>query len=144
MIDAIQQTESLAKANALEFKDHGNGHVQISGHGVLVNYYPLSKRRTAYNVSTGETIKDCGPWDAVKLCLTSAKNGMKPKKPSKREPDVKLEPVTTNPAGLKHFYKGDVPPWEHPTFISAHSDLMRMEAYQLREAADLNDAIAGT
>lgn len=127
----ITDTKMLAEANALSFEDKGNGHVQISGHGALVNYYPLSKRRTVYIQSTGESIKDCSPWDAVRACLTKSKAGMKPKKPTKNRPQVDLRPKRTNPAGIRHTYRGSKPPWEYDHFIMAASDRVRIEAFKL-------------
>ena len=140
--DIIQQTKGFAESHALKFTDHGAGHVQIEGHGVLVNYYPLSKRQTAH-VKGGETIYHCTPWDAVKLCLGSAKKGLRPdKKPSKNGPDFDMTPVSTNPAGIKHFYTGNIPPWEiQGEFIMAASDLLRIEAMEMKFTADAMDFV---
>lgn len=138
MENYLKQTEDLAKANSLEFKNCGNGHVQISGHGTLVNYWPNSKRRTAF--FNGQTIKDCNPWDAVRLCLTKDKQAIKPKKVSKKPPQVPLKPQASRSV-VRHLYDGAIPPWEFPTFIAAHSDLLRIEAQQLIDQATVEDAI---
>lgn len=137
MADLVLQTKALAESHALYFKDCGNGHVQISGLGKLVNYWPTSRNMTAHVVGE-RPIKHCRPWDAVKLCLggTTLKPG---KKPSKNGPDFIPKAVTTNPAGIRHFYSGDTPPWEFPTFISAWSDIFRVRALRLIEKADSLD-----
>lgn len=134
----MANTKALAESHNLKFKDHGNGHVQIEGHGVLVNYYPDSKKRTVY-VKGGETLHHIGPYEAVKICLqgTSVKNvKVKPKKkPSKQGPAFDPKPITTNPAGLKHFYTGERPPWEYPTMIVCEPDRLRLQAHELRDQA---------
>lgn len=133
----IDNTRALAKSHALEFKDCGGGHVQIKGNGILVNYYPDSKNRTAY-IAGGETIKHCNPYNAVKLCLVGNKKvKLKPKKkPSKHGPAFDPKPVTTNPAGIRNFYNGEKPPWEYPTKIMCQSDRLRIAAMRIRERAD--------
>jgi hypothetical protein len=133
--DLIKNTEQLAKANALKFTDHGNGHVQIEGHGTLVNYWPNSKSRTAH-IKNGETVKHCSPWDAVRLCLTKSSQYIKPKKVSKNAPAVELEPIKTNPAGIKNFYNGKAAPWDFDEFIICQSDQLRIDAYKLKVEAD--------
>lgn len=136
----IQNTEALAKSHGLEFTDCGGGHVQIKGHGVLVNYWPDSKNRTAH-ILGGQAVKHCNPYDAVKLCMTSGNTTLKPKKAvTKDGPEIDLRPVRTNPAGLKHFYDGDIPPWEFPSKIMCQSDILRLQALELRDAADMMDA----
>lgn len=137
--DNIQNTQALAKSHGLEFTDHGGGHVQIKGHGILVNYWPDSKNRTAH-ILGGQAVKHCNPYDAVKLCMTSGQPTLAPKKATTEAgPDVDLRPVSTNPAGLKHFYDGARPPWEFPSMIQCQSDILRLEALKLRNTADLMD-----
>ena len=138
-MNKLLEIQRLAEANALKFKDCGNGHIQISGHGTMVNYWPESKKRTAH--CNGNTAPNCSAWDAVRLCLTNAKSVMKPKKTTKNPPQVTLEPMTGNAAGIRHFYDGEKPPWEYPTMIQAHSDMLRIEAYQLQGEADIEDSI---
>ena len=131
MSENITNTEALAKSYSLEFTDCGNGHVQIKGHGILVNYWPESKNRTAH-IAGGPTIKHCNPYDAIKLCLSGGQPKLRPKaKSTQNAPQVDLEPIRTNPAGIRHFYDGNKPPWEFPSTIMAASDLLRIEAYKL-------------
>ena len=61
--------EALCVAQGLEFRDCGKGHVQVIRPGVLVNYWPESKRRIAY-VDGGESIKYCTPQDVTDICLS--------------------------------------------------------------------------
>src|SRR5271157_990376 len=44
--------EKAATARGLTVRDRGQGHLQIVGGPLLVNYYPLSKRRSAYVAAT--------------------------------------------------------------------------------------------
>ena len=145
--------QSLANAHGLDVKDHGNGHVQISGRGVLVNYYPFSKKRTVW-CKDGRRATDCNAWDAVRMCLTGDNESLRPaKKPPNNRPDVDLKPITTNPAELKHFYAGEVPPWDESLEwleTNSYTDSVRMAAYRLEldaielrvEANELDEAAA--
>lgn len=137
----IQNTQALAESHGLEFIEHDGGHVQIKGHGVLVNYWPDSKNRTAH-VHGGQTLKHCNPYDAVKLCMTGGKTTLKPKKAiTESGPEIDLRPFTTNLAGVRHFYDGDKPPWEYPSKIMCESDNIRVRALMLRNVADAMDVI---
>lgn len=135
-----KELESLCKAYSLTLKDCGNGHFQISGHGILVNYWPTSAKRTAHCPTTGRKETNCQPFDAIKMCLHDAKAGMRPMKKNaipKNKPAFSLKTVTTNPAGLKHFYEGETPPWElEGDFeFNAESDVLRHQAYGLEQQA---------
>ena len=150
----IKETETLCKAYSLQFKDCGNGHVQISGHGLLVNYWPLSAKRTAHCPTTGRKESRCQPFDVVKMCLQDAKPGMRPMRKKdipKNKPAFSLKPAHTNPAGLKHFYNGDIPPWdvEGDFEFNTESDRLRHRAWEheqgvikLRAKADELDEAA--
>ena len=110
-----QELKQLCKSYALEFKDCGNGHVQIKGHGSLVNYWPESKRRTAFVKATGESVPHCSNWDAVKLCMQNGKVGLKPRKKAiTKEAAKDIKPTLTNPMQHESFYNGETPPWEFP------------------------------
>tara|TARA_Y100001951_G_scaffold105377_1_gene122740 strand:- start:3164 stop:3634 length:471 start_codon:yes stop_codon:yes gene_type:complete len=149
-------TELLAKSYGLKFEDKGNGHVQIKGHGVLVNYYPDSKKKTVF-CKDGRRATNCTPWDAVRMCLTkgqgvNAEQQMKPKKVSTNRPQFDIKPVQTNPAGLAHFYAGNVPPWDeslgefaYVTFsdsVRAAAYRLEMDALEMRIEADECDEVA--
>lgn len=141
MTETILQTQRLAESHALIFKDCGKGHVQIRGHNVLVNYWPESAKRTAYNVTTGEKLTNCTPWDAVRLCLKTADKRVRPdKKPSENGPDFATDPITTNPAGIVHLYRGKRPPWDLPgDFRMTKSDQLRVQARRLLDEAEQYD-----
>jgi hypothetical protein len=135
----VNNTKALAEQHGLKFKDCGGGHVQLSNHGVLVNYYPDSKKRTAH-IAGGASVPHCSPWDAVKLCMESGKPGLKPKKRniSKNGPVRKdIRPKKTNPAGLKHFHNNDSLPWDGEGFTFHPADELRHEAYLIIQAANV-------
>ena len=139
-MDDIEKTKNMAKQYGLKFKDHGGGHIQLENHGVQVNYYPNSKKRTAY-VKGGDSVPHCSPFDAIRLCMQSGKPGLKPKKKKitrNPPPETTLQSVKTNPMGLKHFYSGDTPPWEtEPPFRFNHpSDELRAVAYVYEQKAE--------
>ena len=154
MEDLIHKTKLLAEANALNFKDIGNGHVQISGHGVLINYWPDSKKQTVH-IAGGDVLSHCKPWDAVRLCLTEepikkgkgksknpkrkSKKHIKPKHVSVNEPAVQLGGIKRNPAGVSNFYTGKRPPWEFEEFIICQSDQLRIDAWGVICEADRMD-----
>ena len=60
----------LAAKHNLTIVDRGNGHVQITGGHLLVNYYPDSKRPTAYVGATKAGVHHLSPEQAVKMALT--------------------------------------------------------------------------
>ena len=84
--------------------------------------------------------------------MEKGRPGIKPKKKNitkNAPPKEDFKPVITNPAGIKHFYKGTTPPWEYESMIMAASDLVRIEAYhlevkaaRLRYKADEMDMVA--
>lgn len=141
MTDPIEETRRLAESHGLEFKDCGQGHVQIKGHGNVVNYWPLSKKQTVHAPTLKRRERHCKPWDAVKLCMANAQPNMKPKaKPSKNGPDRSaLKNKRTNPANLRHFHADmDVPPWDESlgefSYLT-NSDRLRAKAYQVKMEA---------
>lgn len=141
MSDKTQDCKTLAKAYNVEFKDFGNGHVQFSGRGVVVSYWPFSKKRTVHCLSNGRKEFHCSPYDAIRICLQgNSGGGLKTKaKITKNPPQVRLEPIKTNPAGLKHFYDGDVPPWDKSLeykHVMTESDAVRMQAYQIQSRCE--------
>jgi hypothetical protein len=51
--------------------DRGNGHLQITGGPLLVNYYPMSKGRTAYVAGTTRRHAYVSPEDAVAMAFAA-------------------------------------------------------------------------
>ena len=64
----VQELKECAQYHNLEVIEKPNGHFQIKG-SLLVNYYPLSKNRTAYVGQTNRSKKHVLPEDAVKMAL---------------------------------------------------------------------------
>jgi 5-methylcytosine-specific restriction endonuclease McrA len=65
----------LAEAKGATVVSHGNGHFQIKG-ALLVNYYPLSKSRTAYVAGTVRGKKNCSPAQAVEMAFSEPQMAM--------------------------------------------------------------------
>ena len=51
-MDQITRLRQLAEARGLTLIDRGQGHLQLTGGPLLVNYYPLAKKRSAYIAGT--------------------------------------------------------------------------------------------
>lgn len=60
---------SLAESHRLTVKDRGNGHIQIAGPHLMVNYYPDSKKRSAYVAGTVGRVSNVTPERAVQMAL---------------------------------------------------------------------------
>lgn len=139
MKDLIAETKSLAKAYNVDFKECASGHIQLRAHGNLVNYWPNSKNKTMHSPTLDRHEKHVLPWDAIKLCLSDAKPGMRPMKKRdvpKNKANFSLEPARTNPSRLKHFYDGTEPPWEGEGFeFIKPSDELRHQARSLESKA---------
>ena len=131
----MNELKLLAESYGLKFEDKGNGHVQLSNHGCLVNYYPESKNRTVF--CNGKTIKHCSNYDAIKLCMQNGKTGLKPKKRAIKNNVAQgsILPQKTNYSGVKHLYDGEKAPWEFQTHIMCCTDLLRIEARKLLDKA---------
>ena len=135
-MNIIQELENMAKSYGLEFANKGNGHIQLSNHGFLVNYWPLSKNRTVHT-SDGITHKHCSNYDAVKICMKNAKVGAKPikKKIKENVADHDFKPHQSKKPKPRNLYSGEKPPWEYQSMIQCWSDIWRNEAYELQQRA---------
>ena len=136
MKDTIQELKRMAESYGLEFANKGNGHIQLSNHGFLVNYWPNSRKRTVYT-SEGEKHAFCSNYDAIKICLKEAKVGAKPVKRKIKENPAEhdFKPKASKKPKAKHLYSGEKPPWEYPSMIQCWSDIWRSEAYELQQRA---------
>ena len=139
IVSQIPEVKRLCESYALDFKDCGNGHVQVSGHGNLVNYWPDSKSRTAHSPTLNRKETQCTPWDVIQLCKSEAKKGMRPKIAneikSKGRAQFSLKPITTT-GYPKHLYRGELEPWDESHGEFKHlkpSDDLRLEAWQLNQ-----------
>ena len=70
-MDLVTQLRKLAEPRGLRIIDRGQGHIQLVGGPLLVNYYPLAKKRSAYIAGTtsrcteaGGTMQTTGCWRA--------------------------------------------------------------------------------
>ena len=61
--------ESAAERRGLKVVDRGNGHFQITGGPLLVNYYPLSKKHSAYVAGTTGRKVGVTPEQAVEMAF---------------------------------------------------------------------------
>lgn len=68
-MELIEELKRLATVEGLELHMPTSGHVQIIGGGVLVNWYPTSKRRTAYVAGAVAGKPYCSPRDVIALAL---------------------------------------------------------------------------
>lgn len=62
--------EQLASERGLRVVDRGQGHLQIIGGPLLVNYYPLAKRRSAYVAGTTGRRTGVSPEQAVEMAFS--------------------------------------------------------------------------
>lgn len=67
--DPLDELRALAEKNGLKVIERRNGHVQLSGGALLVNWYPFSKRRNAYVAGTTTGVPYCSAAQAVALAL---------------------------------------------------------------------------
>lgn len=67
----MKQLESAAKAKGITIVDRGNGHLQLTGGPLLVNYYPESKKRTAYVAGTTKKTVGVDPEKAIAMCFAA-------------------------------------------------------------------------
>lgn len=68
-----------AKQRGAEVTDNGNGHYHIRGR-LLVNYYPLSKKRSAYVAGTTRAETHVSPTQAVAMAFDAPELAGKPTK----------------------------------------------------------------
>jgi len=61
--------------------------------------------------------------------------------PKNHKPQRVNSDYSPNPAGLKHLYTSNIPPWEFQTFIGCHPDNLRIEALKLLNEAQENESI---
>jgi len=64
--EEMKDLARLARMNGVEVIDRGNGHIQLKGK-LLVNYYPESKKKTAYVAGTVGAKKFISFDDAIRM-----------------------------------------------------------------------------
>ena len=149
MNDLTQQTQALAKAKGLSFKDCGGGHIQVKNGKTVVNYYPEAKNRTIWRNFPKLRASNCSPHDVIQACLSAetVKHEGKELKAPRRQDSKPQRVLQTNPSGIKHLYSGELPPWDERlgSFISSYPDLLRVAAYRIKsELAAMEQRIAET
>lgn len=74
-MDALRKRlETLAKDRGLTVVDRGNGHLQITGGPLLVNYWPDSRRRSVYIAGMTEAAKHHAmPEQVIEFCFAVPK-----------------------------------------------------------------------
>ena len=65
----LDSLEKAAFARGLHVVDRGQGHLQIAGGPLLVNYYPLAKKRSAYVAGTTSRVVNVTPEHAVEMAF---------------------------------------------------------------------------
>lgn len=70
-MSALAELKKLAAQKGLRVVDCGNGHIQVTGGPLLVNWWPESKRRTAYIGSTKQGVSGATPERVVRMALTA-------------------------------------------------------------------------
>jgi len=90
-MNVLTKLRRLAKKHSLVVTDCGNGHIQITG-GLMVNYYPDSKKQTAYIAGTRNGITHVTPEKAIELAI----------KPPPISPMIKKRKVQTSRKNRLH------------------------------------------
>lgn len=65
--------QNLARSRGVKVIDRGNGHFQLQGPHLLVNYYPFSKNKTAYLAGTVQGVPNCNAEQAVAMARKAPK-----------------------------------------------------------------------
>lgn len=66
-----KELKKQAAKRGLDVVERGQGHYQITGGPLLVNYYPLAKRRSAYVAGTTSRRVGVSPAQAVEMAFTA-------------------------------------------------------------------------
>lgn len=73
MTHIVPELKKRARAKNVEFEKKGDGHYQLKG-TFLVNYYPHSKKRTAYVAGTYKSVQNVTPERAIEMCFEQPKS----------------------------------------------------------------------
>lgn len=68
----MKELEKLCEQRKVKLVDKGNGHLQLQG-PLLVNYYPNSKKRSAYVAGSVKAATHVSPQQAVAMCFKPPK-----------------------------------------------------------------------
>lgn len=118
MTQAVKDLAKFAKKAGLRIADKGNGHYQIIGGPLLVNYYPESKSMTAYVAGMKGSFKHVLPEKAVQMAFIQPDPISKRDNRSRQEKNIKhkqeilrkhpychwcRKPLTIKDATLEHI-----------------------------------------
>lgn len=134
---AIDDLKALCESYNVELQEFPNGHYRLSNHGVSLDYWPMSKKRTVFK--SGQRIEHIAPFDAVMLLKKDAKVSVDKKRVIKKAPPKNFKPVHTKGV-CKHKDMRAIP-WEGPEWL-AESDKVRLEAKGFQDKAIELNAIA--
>lgn len=112
----VSLVKELAKQRDIPVIEKPNGHIQLLG-PLMVNYFPLSKAKSAYVNGTVKGVKGVTPEKAIEMCFTPPEcNGVKDsRKGSSRNRRIKLmnrgvdkchwceKPLTIDSSTLEHI-----------------------------------------
>lgn len=85
-MDSVKKLMREAEKHGLTVVEKSNnGHYQITGGPLLVNYYPTAKKQTAYIAGMNGSYKHVSPEQAVQMALTQPERTGKKDKRSGRE-----------------------------------------------------------
>lgn len=75
MSKVMDELRKEAGNRGVQIVERSNGHIQIVGGPLLVNYYPNSKKRSAYVAGTTSKIVSVNPAQAVAMAFKEPKAG---------------------------------------------------------------------
>lgn len=105
----LRNLRIAADKNGLQVRHCGDGHYQVTG-ARLVNYWPASKKKTAYRQDDGYRERGCSPSRVIELALERYVSPVRNRHHKEKPRDAFLSRIT-NPTGRRLFYSGTVPPW---------------------------------
>jgi hypothetical protein len=90
-MNIVKRLEKAAKQRGVEIIDKGNGHYHLVG-PLLVNYWPLSKKMTAYVAGTIKGPGRINPEQAIAMCFKTPKkvNGLKADRKKHYRPEKEI------------------------------------------------------
>lgn len=91
------------------------GHLRIRKGRRCVDWWPISKKRTVYDLDSGETHRKCDAGDVIRILENTVERKSNPRGPGRAvRTNWRNEkaPRRTNPSCRTDFYSGEIPPWD--------------------------------
>jgi hypothetical protein len=111
--------------------------------GIFTEWFGPQGAKAQVDGYSGAKYKGFGVRAHAERYLADQKTVKKPRKRSKPQ-EFKYPPnrgpKRSNPADIKHLYTGSTPPWEFEEMILCYPDQLRVEAKQLLDQAEQQDA----